>query len=83
MFEVNSAVKVIASCLLPGGFDKFYPGLNQSQVSLFSSHVLTTGKEKYQIYADLLLLCSYIHLTCFDPQKLKKLRHTCELQNCF
>lgn len=33
--------KIGASCLLPGGGEVLYPGLNQSQVSLPPGHSLT------------------------------------------
>ncbi len=83
MCDVNRAVKLIASCLLPGGCDKLYPGLNQSQVSLSPSHSLTAGKGKKQMSANLPFLHSYTHLTPFDLQKLKELGQMCELRSCF
>lgn len=68
--------KISASCLLPGGYDRLYPGLNQSQDSLSQSHSLTAcwqEKVNDQTSVNLLLLYSYTHRTPFDPRTLKEL----------
>lgn len=67
--------KTGVSCLLPGGYDILYPGLNQSQDSLSPSHSLKAccrKKVSGQISVNLLLLHSYTHLTPFKLQTLKE-----------